>query len=31
VLDGIGATTFDAKLDPARGRCCVRLSRARHP
>lgn len=31
VLDGIGATTFDAKLDPARGRCCVRLSRARLP
>jgi len=31
VLDGIGATNFDAKLDPARGRCCVRLSRARRP
>jgi predicted ArsR family transcriptional regulator len=25
VLDGIGATTLDAKLDPADGRCCVRL------
>jgi predicted ArsR family transcriptional regulator len=25
VLDGIGATTLDARLDPARGRCCVRL------
>ncbi len=25
VLDGIGATTLDAKLDPAAGRCCVRL------
>jgi len=25
VLDGIGAATLDAKLDPARGRCCVRL------
>jgi predicted ArsR family transcriptional regulator len=25
VLDGIGADTLDAKLDPARGRCCVRL------
>jgi predicted ArsR family transcriptional regulator len=27
VLDGIGATTLDAKLDPARGRCCVRLEK----
>jgi predicted ArsR family transcriptional regulator len=27
VLDGIGATHLDAKLDPARGRCCVRLER----
>jgi predicted ArsR family transcriptional regulator len=25
VLDGIGATGLDARLDPARGRCCVRL------
>jgi predicted ArsR family transcriptional regulator len=25
VLDGIGATTLEAKLDPADGRCCVRL------
>jgi len=25
VLDGIGATTLDAKLDPADGRCCVRI------
>jgi predicted ArsR family transcriptional regulator len=31
VLDGIGATTLDARLDPARGRCCVRLSRAPRP
>jgi predicted ArsR family transcriptional regulator len=25
MLDAIGATTLDAKLDPAGGRCCVRL------
>jgi hypothetical protein len=25
MLDGIGATTLDAELDPADGRCCVRL------
>jgi predicted ArsR family transcriptional regulator len=25
MLDGIGATTLDAKLEPADGRCCVRL------
>ncbi len=25
VVSGIGGTTLDAKLDPARGRCCVRL------
>jgi predicted ArsR family transcriptional regulator len=25
VLDGIGATGLDARLDPAPGRCCVRL------
>ena len=25
VLDGIGATTLEARLDPADGRCCVRL------
>jgi predicted ArsR family transcriptional regulator len=25
MLDGIGATGLDARLDPARGRCCVRL------
>jgi predicted ArsR family transcriptional regulator len=29
VLDGIGADTLDAKLDPARGRCCVRLEKRR--
>jgi predicted ArsR family transcriptional regulator len=29
VLDGIGATTLDAKLDPAPGRCCVRLEKRR--
>jgi predicted ArsR family transcriptional regulator len=27
MLDGIGATTLDARLDPAPGRCCVRLQR----
>lgn len=27
VLDGAGATALDARLDPAPGRCCVRLAR----
>jgi len=31
MLDGLGATTLDAKLDPARGRCCVRLEKRRPP
>jgi predicted ArsR family transcriptional regulator len=31
VLDGVGATSFDAKLDPAEGRCCVRLQRVEGP
>ena len=26
VVSGIGGTTLDAKLDPVRGRCCVRLA-----
>jgi predicted ArsR family transcriptional regulator len=25
VLEGVGATTLDARLDPADGRCCVRI------
>jgi predicted ArsR family transcriptional regulator len=28
LLDGIGAANLDAKLDPAPGRCCVRIRRA---
>jgi predicted ArsR family transcriptional regulator len=27
MLDGLGVTSLDAKLDPAEGRCCVRLQR----
>jgi predicted ArsR family transcriptional regulator len=27
VLDGLGVTSLEAKLDPAEGRCCVRLPR----
>jgi predicted ArsR family transcriptional regulator len=27
VLDGLGVTSLDAKLDPAEGRCCVRLQK----
>jgi predicted ArsR family transcriptional regulator len=27
VLDGLGVTFLDAKLDPAEGRCCVRLQK----
>ena len=27
VLDGIGTSALDARLEPARGRCCVRLER----
>jgi predicted ArsR family transcriptional regulator len=27
MLDGVGITTLNAKLDPGQGRCCVRLQR----
>lgn len=31
VVDGLGARTFRARLDPGETRCCVRLERARQP